>query len=68
MRTGGAQRSTREYRAIDGQLVPVYYRGRKIDEYIRFDDRLLIAALRGTAALTGSTVARDAVRAIGTDD
>jgi len=55
-------------RAIDGQLVPVYYRGRKIDEYIRFDDRLLIAALRATAALTGSTAARDAVRAIGKDD
>ena len=55
-------------RAIDGQLVPIHYRGRKVGEYVRYDDRLLIAALRATAALTGSTAARDAVRAIGKDD
>jgi hypothetical protein len=33
-------------RAIDGVAVPVFYRGRQIGEHRRYNDRLLIAALR----------------------
>jgi len=36
-------------RAIEGERVPVYYRGRKVGEHVRFDNRLLIAALMATA-------------------
>lgn len=33
-------------RAIHGEVRGVYYRGRKVDEYVRYDNRLLIAALK----------------------
>lgn len=33
-------------RAIDGVAVPVFYRGRQVGEHRRYNDRLLIAALR----------------------
>jgi hypothetical protein len=33
-------------RAIEGEVRPVYYRGRKIDDRVRYDNRLLIATLR----------------------
>lgn len=35
-------------RAIDGEVVPVFYRGRQVGEKRRYDNRLLIAALRAT--------------------
>ena len=34
-------------RALNGVATPVFYRGRQIGERRRFNDRLLIAALRG---------------------
>ncbi|MEA3051584.1 MAG: hypothetical protein QOG72_487 [Sphingomonadales bacterium] len=34
-------------RAVDGEQRGVFYRGRKVGEYVRHDNRLLIAALRG---------------------
>ena len=33
-------------RAIDGVAVPIFYRGRQVGEHRRYNDRLLIAALR----------------------
>ena len=33
-------------RALIGEVKRVYYRGRKIDEYVRFDNRLLMAGIR----------------------
>lgn len=33
-------------RAVNGEVRAVYYRGRKVGEYVRHDNRLLIAALR----------------------
>jgi hypothetical protein len=35
-------------RAIEGERVPVYYRGRRVGERIRHDNSLLIAALKAT--------------------
>ena len=33
-------------RALAGEVRAVYYRGRKIDEYVRYDNRLVIAAMK----------------------
>lgn len=33
-------------RALIGEVKRVYYRGRKIDEYVRYDNRLLMAGIR----------------------
>ncbi len=48
--------------AVEGETVPVYYRGRKVGEYVRFNDRLLIAAL-----LASSSAARDAANSLRND-
>ncbi len=35
-------------RAIQGEVIPVFYRGRRIGSRVRYDNRLIIAALRRT--------------------
>lgn len=44
-------------RAVTGELVPVFYRGRKVGEYVRFDNRLVIAALTAAATRGRDTAA-----------
>lgn len=48
-------------RATIGTAVPVFYRGRQVGEWRRYDNRLLFAALRAIAARTGDQATRDAL-------
>lgn len=38
------------HHALHGERVPIFYRGRQVGEYRRFNDRLVLAALRAGAA------------------
>lgn len=40
-------------RALLGEVRPVFYRGRKVGEYVRHDNRLLIAAMKALPAPAG---------------
>lgn len=40
-------------RAIDGEVVPVFYGGRQVGQYRRYDTRLALAVLRAHAARGG---------------
>ena len=42
-------------RALIGEVQRVYYRGRKIDEYVRFDNRLLMAGSGSSPCFRGRT-------------
>lgn len=47
-------------RATSGTAVPVFYRGRQVGQWQRYDNRLLFAALRAIAARTGDRATRAA--------
>ena len=48
--------STAIDRCLNGVATPVFYRGRKVGERLRYDTSLLIATIRATASSTKSNV------------
>jgi hypothetical protein len=55
-------------RALDGEPVPIMRRGRQVGERRRYDNRLLLTALRQWRASNGGLTLADAIAALGDDD